>query len=110
MTTLQQKMVQIAEPIVKHYWSDVTDHDFPAVEMMLVGEARLWALRKTGTWLCSLAQDKDAKCDFQGIVGHIIKNPEHNDGERNFFILHKTSENDGTITPISVEEMSYVNI
>lgn len=110
MTTLQQKMVQIAEPIVKHYWSDVTDHDFPAVEMMLVGEARLWTLRKTGTWLCTLSQAITDKRDFHGIVGHIINSPDQNDGERNFFILHKTSENDGTITPISVEEMSYVNI
>lgn len=110
MTTLQQKMVQIAEPIVKHYWSDVTVHDFPAVDKMQVGEVRLWALRKTGTWLCSLAQNRDDKCEFQGIVGWITQNPDYIDGERNFFLLHKTSENDGTITPISVDEMSYVNI
>ena len=108
-TPLQQKLITIAEPIVEHWFTDVTEHDTKAVSDMEVGEYRFWCLRKTGTWMCVLSQAINECKEFNGIVTAILRRPEEwNDGYYHFFLVHKTSEDDGEIIPITYEQMQYV--
>ena len=111
INNLHQKMIDIASPIVEHWFTDVTDHDIPSVNSMEIGEVRLWSLRKTGTWLCVLNQPLNANMNFNGLVTSILRHPgEYNDGKYRLFLIHKTSDNDGDIRETTYEEMQYVNI
>lgn len=109
-TPLQQKLIETAEPIVKHYFTDVTEHDIKAVDAMEIGEYRFWSLRNTGTWMCVLSQPIDEHKEFKGLVTTLMRRPdEWNDGYYQCFLVHKTSETDGEIIPVSYEQMQFVN-
>lgn len=109
---LFEQMVEIAKPVVKHWFEDVTVHDRKAVEEMQIGEARVWFLRTTGTWLCCLAQDKDSHTDFQGLITSVMRSPElymDGDGYKNIFLIHKTGDNEGEINPIGLDDLNFIN-
>jgi hypothetical protein len=108
MTPIQEKMVKIASQIVKHYFTDVTVHDFASYQMMQIGEFRLWALRKTGTWMCNLAHPITFEKDAETLASVIVKNPEYTDGSRHLYLIHKIDENVGEIIPTNIEELQYL--
>jgi hypothetical protein len=108
---LQRQLAAVATPIVENWFTDVLIHDTAATEDMEIGEVRLWALRKTGTWLCTLKQDISEHNEFTGLVTSIMRHPdEYNDGYYHLFLLHKISADKLKITPTTYEEMSYVNV
>jgi hypothetical protein len=109
LTTLQQKLIDVATPIVQHYFTDVTEHDTLAVSNMEIGEVRMWFLRNTGTWMCVLKQEINANVEFRGLITKLICRPdEFNDGYCKVFVVHKTSEDDGEIVPVTYEELQYL--
>jgi len=108
-TTIQAKMLEIATPIVKHWFTDVLNHDFPTVEDMEVGEVRVWSLRTTGTWLLSLAQFVNDHKPVSLLATMMVRTPRlFNEGEQNLFLLQKTSDDDGEITPIHLSDLQHL--
>jgi hypothetical protein len=108
-TTIQAKMLEIATPIVKFWFTDVTVHDFLTVECMEVGEVRVWSLRQTGSWLLKLCQSVNDNKPFSLLATQLVKTPNlFNDGEENLFLLRKTTNNDGEITPISLSDLQHL--
>ena len=109
-STIINKLLKVAEPIVKSYMTDVTEHDVAAINDMQIGEVRLWLVRETGTFLCRLCQDIDENKPFTGLITHLMKRPEeYTDGTCNLYLVRKISVDDITITPTTFEEMQYVN-
>ena len=76
MTTILNKLLEVAEPIVKSYMTDVTKHDIKAINDMQIGEVRLWCVREYGTWLCYLCQDIDENKHFTGLITNLMKRRE----------------------------------
>jgi hypothetical protein len=108
-TTIQTKMLEIATPIVKYWFTDVLNHDFPIVENMEVGEVRVWSLRTTGTWLLSLAQFVNDHKPVSLLATMMVQTPKlFNEEGENLFLLRKTSEDDGEITPIHLSDLQHL--
>lgn len=54
MNTLYKKIVEIAEPIVKRYHTDVTIHDRSTLASLQPGDVVLWACRESGSHIAWL--------------------------------------------------------
>lgn len=52
--TLYEQIEAIAQPIVKHYWGDVVEHDKRALSQFRRGDSALWACRSMGSHLARL--------------------------------------------------------
>jgi hypothetical protein len=113
-TTILNKLLKVAEPIVTSYLTDVTVHDVAAINNMQIGEVRLWCVRETGTYLCRLSQPIDENMELLPITDfvcelfdYILKRPEEFTNCA-LYLIRKISD-DITITDTTFEEMQYVN-
>lgn len=108
MTKIAEKLIQVAAPIVQHYFTDVTEHDVAAVQKMQVGEYRLWSLRNTGTWLCSLAVAINTGEEKELLAPTIVGNAVLRNNSKKVCLVKKTDQDDCEIVETSYAELQYL--
>ena len=80
MTTIMERLEEIAKPIIKAYHSDLTTHDRRAFERADPGDVLIWFPRECGThmmWVTTKAGlDAESMAGNRGVFRYICQNYE----------------------------------